>query len=946
MTFYDALGRSLAVQDPNFGSSQEPGIACSVPLSGKYTACTNYDLGSVSGDSNTYQKVSSIDANNHVTVSYADALGRTVYVSYKSGVNSGTLTTNALKSTQYNALDKPTQVVVTDKAPQSGQSITSVTTSAQYDSLGRLTQVSDPDQGTHNYTYDADGRLFSDVVGTHTLGYNDDLLGRIGCVQDAVPTLNATGACTAGKTYVQNAYDTTELGTQGSTDFPVGHLTQSVATTYYSPDGTSASSTEKFQYDKRGRSITTQLSLSLPSAWNVTTALPTYQQASTYNDADQVTTTTTSTIPSGQGFTTTLAYDSTGAPSGLSNNGTTTPDLATLVYNARAQLDTINFQTSSGGALAAEQFSYDANLRPTGATATWGANSGNSGTLFKQSSSYDNAGNVTSLATTQAAVPGQSGSGGMETSNFCYDEQNRLVWAGNSGTQPGAGNGTCGSGTLASGLSGANYSNSFVYTHLGQLWQGPLAGGSTQYQYLYCNSQPHELTGLYATSATCSNKTGQGYATSYDGFGNVTSRTFSNTTATLSYDNLNHFTEWNAGSTNQEWYVYDAAGNRVLRRFTNSNGTTMIVYAFGVEEHNYSGAGAHQNDTYYYSLGGRLLGALDSNGTTFYLTDTLGSILASFNNAAGGASVKGNQVFAPYGTGRYYKGTINTLKGFTGQYNDGSGLDYYNARYYDPVVGVFLSADSKQGNLQGMNPYAYVNGNPETLTDPTGRYLVGPNGAHAYVVPDNNGGQTLYTFIRPYSGGQFYETIYHFNAQHVIDSVPVTPGASKEVGPPMPSWSGSGSGLGVGETGHPGGISFWYNEDTTTEYPYNYGVGIGVTSDGSQWNLGGSFDGSLFDTHVSGVIGSTDQKWGLTYAIGFKGPEVSAQAGCTTEAGSCGLGGSINPAGSVYASLGVNINGNNVAVTGSAGPALQLSASLGPNKISVSIPFFSLSFTW
>src|SRR5713101_6622072 len=347
--------------------------------------------------------------------------------------------------------------------------------------------------------------------------------------------------------------------------------------------------------------------------------------------------------------------------------------------------------------------------------------SGNSGTIFNQSGSYDNAGNATSLATTQAAVPGQSGSGGSETQNFCYDEQNRLVWAGNSGAQPGAGNGTCGSGTLASGLNGASYSNASVYTHLGQLWQGPLAGGSAQYQYLYCDSShPHELTGLYATSATCSSKTGQGYASSYGAFGNVTGRTFSGTTATLSYDNLNHFTEWNAGSTNQEWYLYDGAGNRVLRRFTNSNGTTMIVYAFGLEEHNYSGAGAHQNDTYYYSLGGRQLGALDGNGTTFYLTDTLGSILASFNNAAGGASVKGNQVFAPYGTGRYYKGNINTLKGFTGQYNDGSGLDYFNARYYDPVAGVFLSADSKQGNLQGMNPYAYVGGNPETHSDPTG----------------------------------------------------------------------------------------------------------------------------------------------------------------------------------------------------------------------------------
>lgn len=48
-----------------------------------------------------------------------------------------------------------------------------------------------------------------------------------------------------------------------------------------------------------------------------------------------------------------------------------------------------------------------------------------------------------------------------------------------------------------------------------------------------------------------------------------------------------------------------------------------------------------------------------------------------------------------------------------------SGLDYYNARYYDPVLGQFASADTKQG----PNRYAYVAGNPETLTDPTGHRI-------------------------------------------------------------------------------------------------------------------------------------------------------------------------------------------------------------------------------
>jgi RHS repeat-associated protein len=63
-----------------------------------------------------------------------------------------------------------------------------------------------------------------------------------------------------------------------------------------------------------------------------------------------------------------------------------------------------------------------------------------------------------------------------------------------------------------------------------------------------------------------------------------------------------------------------------------------------------------------------------------------------------------------------------TSKGFTGQYADAvTGLDYYVSRYYDPVSGLFLSADKSEGNAQGMNPYAYVGGNPETATDPTGQ---------------------------------------------------------------------------------------------------------------------------------------------------------------------------------------------------------------------------------
>ncbi len=182
-------------------------------------------------------------------------------------------------------------------------------------------------------------------------------------------------------------------------------------------------------------------------------------------------------------------------------------------------------------------------------------------------------------------------------------------------------------------------------------------------------------------------------------------------------------TQWSVSSSNQEQYAYDASGTRILRRSTNGSTTTLTVYAFGLEDHLYTSSGTNQANTYYYSLAGHLIGALDGSGTPFYLTDALGSILTSFTNTASSAQVKGEQDYAPYGPSRYTQGSINTPKGYTGQYSDSlTGLDYYGSRFYDPVVGVFLSADKVEGDPQGMNLYGYVSGNPETASDPTGHY--------------------------------------------------------------------------------------------------------------------------------------------------------------------------------------------------------------------------------
>ncbi len=60
----------------------------------------------------------------------------------------------------------------------------------------------------------------------------------------------------------------------------------------------------------------------------------------------------------------------------------------------------------------------------------------------------------------------------------------------------------------------------------------------------------------------------------------------------------------------------------------------------------------------------------------------------------------------------------NRLK-YTGREDDGTGLYYYRARYYDPSTGRFISEDPL-GFEAGINFYAYVDNNPINANDPTG----------------------------------------------------------------------------------------------------------------------------------------------------------------------------------------------------------------------------------
>jgi len=114
--------------------------------------------------------------------------------------------------------------------------------------------------------------------------------------------------------------------------------------------------------------------------------------------------------------------------------------------------------------------------------------------------------------------------------------------------------------------------------------------------------------------------------------------------------------------------------------------------------------------------------------------------------------------YAPWGKQRYAQHTTPTGYRYTAQrWDSGLGLYDYNARYYDPHIGRFISADTlvpDPASPQAFNRYAYVRNSPLNRSDPTGHmdsaFDLGGGGVEndlfdlsEQIVSDSTGSQSL-----------------------------------------------------------------------------------------------------------------------------------------------------------------------------------------------------------
>lgn len=285
-------------------------------------------------------------------------------------------------------------------------------------------------------------------------------------------------------------------------------------------------------------------------------------------------------------------------------------------------------------------------------------------------------------------------------------------------------------------IQGVNGPQKFTYDALNRLtnWTDA-AGAITAYEYDAAGNITKKGSKTYTYNAA-NEITNSGFT--YDANGNLTSDGNFNYQYN-SENQLTKATKVSDGST-VATYEYDYRGLRTSK--TTASGT--IRYHWDDQDRLVRESDASGNTIALYAYAGDELVSIEKGGATYYThTNHRGDILAI-------TDVNKNRVatykYGPWGELISKTGTFDIPFRYAGYYYDGeTGMYYLKARYYSPELGRFLTEDTFRGfngNPKSLNLYAYCEGSPLTLTDPSGH-------APLYKVYVGwNGTKTVYAYFR------------------------------------------------------------------------------------------------------------------------------------------------------------------------------------------------------
>jgi RHS repeat-associated protein len=459
-----------------------------------------------------------------------------------------------------------------------------------------------------------------------------------------------------------------------------------------------------------------------------------YTSAVTGYDAGYRATGTTVSIPTGApafagtSYTTSSAYDTGGG-------------LASITYPAEGGLPAERLRTSYDGfgnfaslhgtssyvVTAYTAIGQVSEYQRIGTTTLWSdyghdlatgavtniiqtANTGSSYTTPANATyAYDNAGNVTSVATTSNTLA-------TDTQCFSYDYLRNLT----SAWTPSSNN--CATAKSATALGGpapywTDYAVSPQTGNRTSTVEHSTTGTATTDTFAYPVAgavNPHAVQSVVHTGGTTGTST---YG--YDADGDTTARPGQ----TLGYDNEGKIATVTAGSASES-NVYDASGNLLLQT-DSTTGSTLFLGATELHEttgsstasavrtYTANGTPIAERTTAVGVSGSKLTWlATDAQGTVDLQVDAVTGVVASrLQDPFGQARGTSTAAWASDGHG-FLNATTGAL----------TSLTQLGARMYDASLGRFLSVDPvlSPSDPQQNNGYSYAHNSPVSMSDPTG----------------------------------------------------------------------------------------------------------------------------------------------------------------------------------------------------------------------------------
>ncbi len=213
------------------------------------------------------------------------------------------------------------------------------------------------------------------------------------------------------------------------------------------------------------------------------------------------------------------------------------------------------------------------------------------------------------------------------------------------------------------------------------------------------------------------------------------------TSASFAYDGLGRRISKTVNSTSTQ-FVYD--GLNPVQELSGGSPVANLLPGLGIDE---------------------FISRTEGGTTSTFLTNALGSTIALTD---GTGTVQTEYTYDPFGMATVTGTSSTNSFQFTGREHDGTGLLYYRARYYSPVIQRFISEDLIGFAGGDPNLYGYVGNSPINFTDPIGLLVLGLGGSGsggAWGVLDGAGGVVFdgvnvdsYAYAGGSSGPQFAAT--------------------------------------------------------------------------------------------------------------------------------------------------------------------------------------------